>query len=73
VDYFPSTHPSSLTLKIEYYMGDKKHRKIFFNSSIIFFMNYEKKLGGWKEKSRYQIALIPAKTLLNTHNWVNYG
>ena len=62
-------------------MGDKKHRKIFFNSSIIFFMNYEKKLGGWKEKSRYQIALIPAKSLISSHKvsgkllmlWVNRG
>ena len=62
-------------------MGDKKHRKIFLNSSIIFFMNYAKKMGGWKEKSRYQIALIPAKTLLSSHNfsgnlrvlWVNRG
>ena len=62
-------------------MGDKKHRKIFLNSSIIFFMNYEKKLGGWKEKSRYQIALIPAKSIISSHNfsgnlwvpWVNRG
>ena len=44
-------------------------------------MNYEKKLGGWKEKSRYQIALIPAKSLISSHKvsgkflmpWVNRG
>ena len=62
-------------------IGDKKHRKIFFNSSIIFFMNYEKKLGGWREKSRYQITLMPAKSLISSHKvsgkflmpWVNRG
>jgi len=48
----PSTQPFSLTLKTEYFMGDKKHRKIFLNSSIIFFMNYAKKRwAGGKKKA----------------------
>ena len=37
VDYFPSTYPFSLTLKIEYYVGQKNYLKIFSKISIIFF------------------------------------